>query len=279
MNNFLLSFLFIILYVPSIFAQDSTSLVNEVLNEDTRIKNAGRDAVNVGSTILFAYQRPLNWKKKEWLQFAAVGVATAAATFVDEPINDFFIRNENHFSDQLANVGDFLGQPEYNFPFYMSMWGSGIIFRNDWMRNTGAMVFASYAISGLLQTISKEATGRARPSAEEGNMSFKPFTGGKYHSFPSGHGMLSISTAWVLARQTKPLPLKIIFFSMPVVVSWSRLYDNAHWFSDIILGTALGIASAETVLHYYPKIKANGGSHKGLVVLPTGNGLLFAYRF
>lgn len=239
----------------------------------------GRDAVNVGSTILFAYQRPLSWKKKEWLQFAAVGAATAAATFVDEPMDDFFRRNENHFSNEVAKVGFFLGQPEYNFPFYTAMWGSGIIFRNDWLRNTGAMVFASYAISGIVQTISKEATGRARPSAEEGNMSFKPFTGGKYHSFPSGHGMLSISTAWVLARQTKPLPLKIIFFSMPVVVSWSRLYDNAHWFSDIILGTALGIASAETVLKYYPKIQANGGSHKGLVVLPTANGLFLAYRF
>ena len=260
-------------------AQDSLDIVEEVFDEDSRLKNMGRDAINVGSTVLFAYQRPLQWKKREWLQFTAVGVATIGATFIDEPMDDFFRRNENHFSNQLAKVGDFLGQPEYNFPFYTAMWGSGIIFKNTWLQNTGAMVFASYTISGLLQTISKEASGRARPSAGEGNMSFKPFEGGVYHSFPSGHGMLSISTAWVLARQTEFLPLKIVFFSMPVVVSWSRLYDNAHWFSDIILGTALGIASAETVLRYYPKIQANGGNHKNLVVFPTWKGLLFAYRF
>lgn len=272
-------FLVLLFSAQVALTQDSTAVIEEVLNEDTRIKNMGRDAVNVGSTVLFAYKRPLSWQKKEWLQFAAVGAATAAATFIDEPMDVFFNKHETPFFNKLASVGDFLGQPEYNFPFYTAMWGSGIIFRNDWLRNTGAMVFASYTISGLVQTISKEATGRARPSAEEGNMSFKPFEGGKYHSFPSGHGMLSISTAWVLARQTEFVPLKVVFFSMPVVVSWSRLYDNAHWFSDIILGTALGIASAETVLKYYPKIQANNGSHKGLVVLPTGNGLFFAYRF
>lgn len=267
---------FLLCSISYSFCQDSLAIAQK---DEKRIKQVGKDVRDVGSTIVFAYSRPFHWKKKEWLQFAAVGVATAAATFIDEPMDNFFDKNENHFSDQLAKVGDFLGQPEYNFPFYMTMWGTGIVFRNDWMRQTGAMVFASYAISGIVQTISKEATGRARPSAEEGNMSFKPFTGGKYHSFPSGHGMLSISTAWVLARQTKPLPLKILFFSMPAVVSWSRLYDNAHWFSDIILGTALGIASAETVLRFYPKIKANGGSHKNLVVLPTGNGFFMAYSF
>ena len=262
--------------ICSSFCQDSTAVPQE---EEKRIKQVGRDVRDVGSTIAFAYARPFHWKKKEWLQFAAVGAATTAALFADESVRDFFARNESQFSREVAKVGDFLGQPEYNFPFYMTMWGSGILLRNDWMRQTGAMVFASYAISGIIQTISKEATGRGRPSAEEGNLSFKPFEGGKYHSFPSGHAMLSISTAWVLARQTEPLPLKILFFSMPAVVSWSRLHDNAHWFSDIILGNALGIACAETVLRYYPKIQANDGSHKNLVILPTGTGVFMAYNF
>ena len=40
-----------------------------------------------------------------------------------------------------------------------------------------------------------------------------------------------------------------------LVTSPSRIYEGQHWFSDILLGSALGIAYAESVIKFYPKIK------------------------
>ncbi len=59
-----------------------------------------------------------------------------------------------------------------------------------------------------------------------------------YHSFPSGHTMLAVATSWILARQTGFVPLKIVFYSLPVLTGLSRVYVGAHWFSDIVLGSA-----------------------------------------
>lgn len=238
-----------------------------------------QDVKNTASTVLFAYQRPFQWKKKQWIQFGAVAGITLASTLIDEETERFFRNNRSKFLDGLSSAGDRLGRPANNVPFYIGFYGAGLITKNEWIQNTSTMVFASMAISGFVQTITKDAVGRARPDAKLGNTAFKPFGGRAYHSFPSGHALLSISTTWVLARQLKPLPLKILFYAIPTVVSWSRIYDGAHWLSDVILGNALGVAAAETVLKYFPKIKKNNGSTKGLTVLPGRNGLQLSYRF
>jgi membrane-associated phospholipid phosphatase len=187
-------------------------------------------------------------------------------------------RNQNHTLDKLENVGDFLGQPEYNYPFMLALWASGVIVNNDWLRDTGIMVIASVTTSGLLQTFAKEAVGRSRPGSGRGPFSYKPFAGEvDYHSFPSGHTMLSVATAWILARQVNFLPLKIIFYSMPAITGASRVYVGAHWLSDIVLGSALGIACAESVLRLYPMIKEK--NKYSFTLVPSGNGVGMVLKF
>jgi len=237
------------------------------------------DISHATKAVLHVYKRPFSWEKKEWLTFGTVIGGSVAASFLDEPINDYFKRNKTGFQDGIAGFGDAMGQPEYQGPLLIALWGIGVSVNNKWMRTTGTMLAASMAASGLLQTFSKDAVGRARPSKGDGNTSFKPFGGKNYHSFPSGHTMLSISSSWILARQVKYLPLKITFYTIPAIVGWSRLYDNAHWFSDILLGSALGIASAEAVIQYYSSIKRKNKDQAGLTILPNGNGVLLAYRF
>mgnify|MGYP005847983953 CR=1 FL=1 len=237
------------------------------------------DLKTTASTVLFAYKRPFQWKKKQWIQFGAVVGLTFATALIDERTDRFFQTHQSRFLEGLSSVGDRLGRPANNVPFYIGLYGAGVLTKNEWIRNTSTMIFASLAISGFVQTLTKDAVGRARPDANLGNTAFKAFGGRAYHSFPSGHALLSISTTWVLARQLKPLPLKILFYAIPTVVSWSRIYDGAHWLSDVVLGNALGIAAAETVLKYFPKIKNNNGSLKGLTILPGRNGLQLTYRF
>jgi membrane-associated phospholipid phosphatase len=269
----LLIYLFCIFSFLSTFGQSDSSFKKEKLPQ--RVYS---DVFHVGKSILYVYKRPFSWKKKEWITFGATLGAAAAISFLDENINDYFKRNKTHFQDQIADIGDAGGQPEYQGPSLLAFWAIGVSIDNKWMRETGSMLAASMAASGLIQTFSKDAVGRARPSKGDGNLRFKPFGGKNYHSFPSGHTMLAISSSWILARQIKPLALKIPFYAMPVIVGWSRIYDNAHWSSDILLGSVLGIATAEAVIKYYSKIKKDN-TQTGLTILPTGNGISLAYRF
>ena len=235
------------------------------------------DGVVTFQTVVGTYARPLTWKKREWMQFGGAMAISAASVLLDQPVFRFSERNQTPFLDDLERVGDFLGQPENNYPFMIAVWGTGVIANNDWLRDTGLMIFASVTTSGIVQTLSKSLVGRARPATGEGELSFNPYGGVSYHSFPSGHTMLAVATSWILARRVNFLPAKIVFYGVPVLVGWSRLYGNAHWFSDIVLGSFLGIACAETILRIFPLLRE--ARTQKFTVLPMGAGMRVAYRF
>ena len=256
--------------------QDSSFIAKE--NIFRRVGNDGKLTIQ---TIAHTYGRPFKWKRKNWLQFGGALAISGAVMLVDEPISEFFQRNQTKTLDRVANFGDFMGQPEHNYPFMLTVWGTGVVTKNEWLRDTGIMLFASVTTSGILQTISKDLVGRARPISGKGAYAFNPIQGGSgYHSFPSGHTMLALASSWVMAKQVKPIPLKVAFYSIPLIVGTSRIYDQAHWTSDVLLGSALGIACAETVVRVYPKFKKQlKENQKGWILLPSTQGLSFRYRF
>ena len=269
-------FSFLLIFPPYVLpAQDSLSSYPKE-NFFQRIKN---DGVITGKTIIETYKKPLRWKKKQWLMTGGVLAVSAAATLLDKPIYEYYRENsgQNPLLVKISTVGDFMGQPEHNYPFMLTLWGMGVITKNEWLRDTGILLTASITSSGLVQTALKEIVGRARPESEEGPLSFKPFGGRNYHSFPSGHTMLALASAYVLAHQINFMPLRLAVFSIPIITGFSRIHDGAHFFSDIILGSAIGIAFAESVLNIYPQIKKE--QRNQLSFLPSGKGVKIVYRF
>jgi hypothetical protein len=266
----------LLIHIPltDLLAQDSTVVKTNIFK---RVVIDGKNAV---STVVQTYARPFHWQKRDFVRLGGAFLISGAAMFIDKPVYEMMQRNQKPVFDELEKVGNFLGQPEYNYPFMVALWASGVLINNDWLRDTGIMVIASVTTSGILQTIGKEAVGRSRPQSGRGPFNFKPFGGGDYHSFPSGHTMLSVATAWILARQVDFVPLKVVFYSfysLPVITGVSRVYVGAHWLSDILLGSALGIACAESVLRLYPVIKEKNKYWFSVVPTPQGVSMLVKF--
>jgi membrane-associated phospholipid phosphatase len=262
---------------PSVPAPDSLPRPDSMVVKNGVFRRIGRDGVNLFSTIALTYVQPLHWQRKDFLYLGGTVLLTGAALLVDEPVYRMMQRNRNRTFDAFESAGDFLGQPEHNYPFMLALWGTGVLFNNDWLRDTGLMVIASVSASGLVQSISKEVVGRSRPVSGRGSFDFKSFGGVEYHSFPSGHTMLAVATSWILARQVKFVPLKVVFYAVPALTGLSRMYAGAHWFSDIVLGSALGIACAESVLKLYPKMKSKNRYLFSLMPAPGGVALTLRY--
>jgi len=275
---------FIYIFICFIFTTVNLQAQHDTLTikKENFIQRLGHDGKLTIKTIGYTYSRPFFWKKRDWLRLGGALAGAGLLTLIDEPVSEAFIGNKykNKTFDMLANAGDFMGQPENNYPLMFAVWGAGVTFGNDWLRDTGIMLFASVTTSGILQTFAKTAVGRARPKTGLGAHYFDPFRGEPdFHSFPSGHTMLALSTAWVMARQIKFKPLKYTFYTIPVIVGLSRIYHRAHFPSDVLLGSALGIACAESVIRIYPKYKKQLLEGKGLSMLPYRNGVRLTYQF
>ncbi|CAN5727861.1 hypothetical protein BH11ARM2_BH11ARM2_27850 [soil metagenome] len=86
---------------------------------------------------------------------------------------------------------------------------------------------------------------RARPDAKIVHVAVE--TAGT--SFPSGHAMGATAyygalaaIAWIhLDPRRYRLPLVLVFVAIPVWVGVSRIYLGAHWLSDVVAGSALGL--------------------------------------
>lgn len=104
----------------------------------------------------------------------------------------------------------------------------------------------SFAIMGLSTHVMKRGVGRERPDLSENN------------SFPSGHTASAFTAAEFLYQEYKDVNPWIGYSGYLVATATGtlRLYNNKHWFSDVVAGAGFGIASTKISYLMYPYIKS-----------------------
>ena len=144
-------------------------------------------------------------------------------------------------------------------------------------------------LSGTITALIKGLAGRARPyvSLDTNAHDFRlarGFNRGGYQSFPSGHTSAAFAAASVVTSESQrwwPHETWVVASTMyggASLVALSRMYNNAHWASDVVLGAAIGTFSGIKVVRY-----SHGHSNNlidrallGLSVLPTADGVAIA---
>ncbi len=85
-----------------------------------------------------------------------------------------------------------------------------------------------------------------------------------YLSFPSGHTSAAFASAELIRveyQNTQPW-LGVTGYLMAVTTGYLRMYNNKHWFSDVITGAGLGIASTRLSYLIYDKVSSRIQSKK-----------------
>ncbi len=78
--------------------------------------------------------------------------------------------------------------------------------------------------------------------------------GGDYESFPSGHTASAFTAAEYLYQEYKDVSpwIGIGGYAVAVATGTLRLYNNKHYFGDVIAGAGLGILSTKIAYTVYP---------------------------
>jgi membrane-associated phospholipid phosphatase len=109
------------------------------------------------------------------------------------------------------------------------------------------MLYAtSAAIMGVSTHFVKQGVGRLRPNNDG------------YNSFPSGHTASAFMAAEFLHQEykdTNPL-ISYAGYIVATATGTLRIYNNKHWFSDVVAGAGFGLASTKISYLIYPYIKS-----------------------
>jgi len=117
----------------------------------------------------------------------------------------------------------------------------GVKAKNHWFDQTKYLII-SQALSGGIVHLMKRTIYKLRPDASNGD------------SFPSWHTALSFTGAGVLYnefRDTAPV-LAYSGFAFAVTTGSFRMINNKHWFSDVLVGSGIGMLSAYLVYYFEP---------------------------
>ncbi|UMB54969.1 phosphatase PAP2 family protein [Lutibacter sp. A64] len=195
-----------------------------------------------------AYTKPFKWKKDDWLTFGAIAAGTSLLYIYDEQTSEYFINQEDSSPQMLKEIGWYYGSPQNFFMISAGIYGYGLFSKNEKFRHTGVLIISSAVATGLIQTISKNAFGRARPSQNVGSRKFKFMSKESgYHSFPSGHSILSFTASHAIAKQFDNLWVKGGIYAVGLIAPVSRLWAGAHWLTDVTLGMVLSVVIVDGV--------------------------------
>jgi membrane-associated phospholipid phosphatase len=166
-----------------------------------------------------------------------------------------------------------------------SMYVTGRVAKNEHLAQLGLYGTESLIVGEIVGGVLKGFVGRQRPYVEpQDPHSFgflRGFGGGdQYHSFPSGHSLAAFAAAAAVSSQTSewwPNTRWIIgptLFSGAALVGLSRIYDNKHWATDVIVGAGLGTFAGLKVIRYHD-IHSGTRFENWLIggrIVPTGDG-------
>jgi len=256
MRNIVILTTLILLF--SINYVNAQQLTNSKLKDTTTIWQLAKyDATTAFKSVVHSFTRPVHWKKKDFTTFGVLLGGTILISIIDEEANTFFEKQEPNVPEIIKDFGWYAGNPQNYFVVTAGIYGFGLFAKNEKVRKTGVLIITSSFISGLLQSIGKTAIGRARPTANVGSTAFDPFSKeSKYHSFPSGHTVLSITMAHSIAKQFDSTWTKIGIYILGSIAPISRLLAGAHWLSDIAFSAALSIIVVDSIDKFLFNTKA-----------------------
>ena len=123
-----------------------------------------------------------------------------------------------------------------------------------------AMLVISAVTTNISVSALKRSTKRLRPN------------GAGYSSFPSGHTAVAFAAAEMLHQEFKEQSPWIAYagYGIAGATGILRMYNNAHWLSDVVAGAGFGMLSTKLTYLAYPYLKHILSKKEGkLQITPT----------
>jgi membrane-associated phospholipid phosphatase len=231
-SNFLLIIAYLVLFATPALAADnlfnSTAAIRE---EAQRLRDEALEVVKT----------PFDTQQYGMIGTLAVAGAVGVTYIFDNDIRDKLQGSRNSTLNRATDTGNLLGNPLLHLGVAGVVYGGGVLAESPRLRETGEMLGEAALLADATTFVLKEAVGRARPFAGGDKGNFRPFQfKTDYDSLPSMHTASSFAMASVIAGTSENISVKALSYAAAAFVGFSRIYQDKHWTSDVVLGAAIG---------------------------------------
>lgn len=185
---------------------------------------------------------PGRWGQSDWIKAGLVLGGAGVAFALDPSIQRYSQRHRSKLKDNIANKVKIFGSGLYDIPLLAGLYVAGELTGSPKARQTALLSLESFAITGALVQIGKDAVRRPRPSSgRSARTADGPGLSGQDKSFPSGDAGVAFSIASVVADEYHDEPVVSVgAYTLATLVGLERINGNAHWLSDVYVSSALG---------------------------------------
>ncbi len=165
--------------------------------------------------------------------------------FMSEPVRSLNLNVRNQFSSRVTNPLD--------FDDYIQFAPAAAVYGLNFLGVKGKHNFLDRSViiatSGVIAALSVEGmktlTHVLRPD------------GSSFDAFPSGHTATAFACAEFLYQEYKDVSVwyGIAGYTVAAGTGFMRMYNNRHWFTDVVAGAAFGIVSTRMAYWLFPKIR------------------------
>lgn len=199
---------------------------------------------------------PFRWDAEHWAKAGLVVSGIGVLLYADEPFRDLWqdgIRGET--TDDIADVGDTVGEFYSLLPAAGATFVAGAATGDKNLQAASLEAIQTLAITAGFVKALKYGTGRHRPNASP-DTAFEfdgPSLDGDNKSFVSGHAAYSFSVASVFASAYGDNAfVPPIAYGLASISALSRVNDDKHWLTDVLVGGAMGVIIGKLVHHTSP---------------------------
>jgi hypothetical protein len=222
---------------------------------------------------------PQRWDSGDWFEAAAV-VGTAALLFTqDDHIQTWVQKHKNSttgdVSDGAKKAGTLAGPALVGWGIY------GYVAKDEKAKRTLLLGAESFLITGAFVQTLKRATGRHRPFTGDSHDTWsgpRLTAKNEYMSFPSGDASSAFAVASVVASEYDNRIVPPLVYTTSTLIALSRVHNNAHWPSDVFVGSAIGYFTGKAIV-----VSHRGADMQKVSLTPifgkTERGLMVTYRF
>jgi membrane-associated phospholipid phosphatase len=152
-------------------------------------------------------------------------------------------------SDKITKYIEPVGRGYVPLGISAGLWCYGYLTHNYKWSHAGLKSFKAFIFTDAAVGLIKYSVQRARPYSTENPYNIRSIFNTRNNvSFPSGHTADAFALATAICHYIPNKYYHIPIYLLASAVGLSRIHDNKHWASDVMMGAVIGTVVTKTIM-------------------------------